>query len=445
MKHFQNFYRMITNGSKWQQVSENVAFTQNADLISSPMLNHTVRAATNRMLPEQGMDFGNDSYQMAWRLLGTYVDCNTVETTENSNQGSAYTYGSTAWCSRQLLFAVYFNPQYKGGGIGEYTYYDSESQKYKCYGKGTCRTKMDCHSPNTEWKMLGVFKIDNINSDNGWMEQTFKHEGACLWGENTYEFASNIRKSIPERCEMITLDNKKILYYYTKPAKHGGITMGLYKDSMCSKEYTGYKNEFDVLQALHSNSEEKNRDFIGYNRESWDSFNDALDVYKQCQPCISHDLSKHYKTSDDEYGEAFTCYDKAGYYNCNQCGKFFEKSNAQAASKADLKLAAKQHGLVSFSVNGTYYGSGGIAQHPFTLPYLARGALVMFLIAFALVLKFGAKRRKRDALLFNDSADSFASQVNAKERFMNYFKMKKCNKKKATSVGRPNDYNIMII
>ena len=90
-------------------------------------------------------------------------------------------------------------------------------------------------------------------------------------------------------------------------------------------------------------------------------------------------------------------------------------------------MAAKQHGLVSFSVNGTYYGNGGIGQHPFTLPYLARGALVIFLIAFALVLKFGAKRKKRDALLFDDSADSFSSQVNAKARALKNSIKKKFN------------------
>ena len=79
-----------------------------------------------------------------------------------------------------------------------------------------------------------------------------------------------------------------------------------------------------------------------------------------------------------------------------------------------------------------------------TVSYLSRGALVI--IAFALLLSFGGRRRKRDTPLLSESEDSTAPQVNAKERFMNYLKKKKkCNKKNATSVCRPNDYNIMII
>jgi len=60
---------------------------------------------------------------------------------------------------------------------------------------------MDCHLPDTNWKMLGIFKINSISQDNGWMEQLFKHEGVCVWGEDTYKFASEMRKNLPNQCK----------------------------------------------------------------------------------------------------------------------------------------------------------------------------------------------------------------------------------------------------
>jgi len=66
-------------------------------------------------------------------------------------------------------------------------------------------------------------------------------------------------------------------------------------DSMCSIEYVGHEsyNAFKLS---------------GADESQWSSFNEALDVYKQCQPCISYDFSN----------DGFYCYDDAGYTNCNQ-------------------------------------------------------------------------------------------------------------------------------
>ena len=157
--------------------------------------------------------------------------------------------------------------------------------------------KMDCHLPETEWKLLGVFKIDSISDNDGWMEQLFKHQGVCIWGEDTYGFASTMRQKMPDKCKSSKqqLEDGSYLYYDIKPEMNGNITLGLYTDGMCSKDYTGNVT-YDVFQ------------LAGQYESYWTKFNEALDVYKQCQPCISHDVSKN----------NFECYDQAGYTNCNQ-------------------------------------------------------------------------------------------------------------------------------
>lgn len=189
----------------------------------------------------------------------------------------------------------YVDPNYEGGGIGEYMYYDKSSDEFKCYGGGSCRTKMDCHLSNTEWKLLGVFKIENLAGSYGFMGQLFKHEGYCVWGQDTYNLASTMRQAIPYYCKVTKaqLQNGDYLYYDLKPEVNGEINLGLYTDETCSTEYTG--GDFDVY------------DLVPSHQSYWESFNEALDMFKQCQPCVTYDLS-----SDD-----FSCTDVAGYTNAN--------------------------------------------------------------------------------------------------------------------------------
>lgn len=188
------------------------------------------------------------------------------------------------------------DPEYEGGGIGEYTYYTIESDEFQCYQGGTCRAKMDCHLPDTHWKMLGIFKINSISQDNGWMEQLFKHEGVCVWGEDTYKFASEMRKNLPNQCKSSKVMDAdgNYLYYAIKPEVQGNITIGLYTDALCSNEYEG--SDYDVWT------------LSGYSEYYFEEFNRALDTYKICQPCVSYDLTE----------DGFSCYDQAGYTNCDQ-------------------------------------------------------------------------------------------------------------------------------
>jgi len=156
---------------------------------------------------------------------------------------------------------------------------------------------MDCHLKDTEWQLLGVFKIDNISADNGFMEQSFKHEGVCVWGEDTYSFASKAREYVPTDCTQTgsTDENGNYLYYHAKPAMQGNITLGLYTDYLCMKEYDGQR-EYNVFN------------LAGVPESYVIAFNEAMDIWKICQPCVAYNLGE----------EDFQCYDEAGYTNCNQ-------------------------------------------------------------------------------------------------------------------------------
>jgi len=235
------------------------------------------------------------------------------------------------------------------------------------------------------------------------MEQLFKHEGVCVWGWDTYSFASAMRQKMPTSCSATTqkLKNGSTLYYSTKPDLYGGITLGLYMDSMCSIEYVGHEsyNAFKLS---------------GADESQWSSFNEALDVYKQCQPCISYDFSN----------DGFYCYDDAGYTNCNQCMKFSNKAGCKIATQNDVLLASRQGGLISTSkAYGVTPGSGKMAQLlPTTIhssmqnfPSLSASMLFCFLGVAAF---FSTLRRKtsKGGYYRSGSSTTIASQTPSSPR-----------------------------
>jgi hypothetical protein len=92
------------DSNQWMQLSHNVAFQHNANLtIDSSTRDHATDDAINRMLSSQQsevdpsytyqpIDSSADynEYQLAWHLLGYYVDCDSVKN----------------YCSRYAMYAV---------------------------------------------------------------------------------------------------------------------------------------------------------------------------------------------------------------------------------------------------------------------------------------------------------------------------------------------------
>lgn len=242
--------------------------------------------------------------------------------------------------------------------------------------------------------MLGFFREPKYNE---WMEQLFKHEGDCVWTDEEYVFMQGDREAWPQGCVATTFTDKstgKTIRYALKPEPYGDMGIGLYTDQGCIEEYQG---SLTVDQVMYSTvcegyaegggggdggDEEltqtmcstNNTNLLYYYNELYNStyngdghpkdvknniwsleqylstWNDAFDVYKQCQPCKTYDLTfhvagKNYQKNlngdryiynaafadqgddydgdhgdmdDDAYDYTFQCHDAADYNNVNQ-------------------------------------------------------------------------------------------------------------------------------
>ena len=94
--------RINVDNNAWLQVSPNVAFQRNADLTDSAIIDKAADEAIHRMLStptsyKHGLQSTGtewNSYQLAWRLLGYYIDCNANDD------------GDGAECVRVVMYAV---------------------------------------------------------------------------------------------------------------------------------------------------------------------------------------------------------------------------------------------------------------------------------------------------------------------------------------------------
>lgn len=350
-----------------------------------------------------------DEYQQAWRLLGFMIDCNSVDD-DGSGSGSGSEDVTEDGCARYVLWAAYVDLDYEGGGIGEYQYWDRDTQSWNdtaCYyaedgsgdgndnddGKSRC-AKMDCHLEDTDFSVLGFFKHRNYDD---WMEQLFKHEGMCVWTEEEYAFMKNARKAWPRGCidsGSMTDNGEYNLYYNIKPLRNGRISVGLYTDSQCLEDYSVTTDELEdtignlFVDGDRSGSEDENYDFSSDSlSDSLDRWHSAFDVWHTCHPCVAYDIenlggSKY--TDDDDYnnyyynddggrrklggeynaqGDVFECYDDAGYTNVNQCMKFSAKTVMKTATFRDLSLGRTQQTLVEYPLSGFFEESDHYRLH----------------------------------------------------------------------------------
>jgi hypothetical protein len=215
-----------------------------------------------------------DSYAMAWRYLGLFIDCSDSDSEnrgrrdlKDNDNGSS----SSSNCPRRLLWAAYVDEQYKGGSIGEYSIFNRRQDLWEmktCRGQTywpfTRCQRMDCHHRRTSWKLVGVYKESDGFDD--WSEQLFKHHGYCLWndqedasqqqdasssdnshsrdneqasstGSSDYEFMQNEQETwstAAATCSQLTVANAadgSALYTAVQPLKRGGMT--IYTDADC--------------------------------------------------------------------------------------------------------------------------------------------------------------------------------------------------------------------
>ena len=220
---------------------------------------------------------------------------------------------------------------------------------------------------------MGVFKEASYFGNDAFFEQLFKHEGVCVWNDDDlYEFMSEAREeSWPQGCVYTgkRITNKyysnggSYLYLDLKPTWNGNMTYGLYTDDICKTDYEGKDvSPEDVAKYMGL--------LYGDSLELW---NDAMEAYKVCQPCMAYNLlntkqnKPYYSYSDGgdndysyyndvNYGY-FQCIDAANYINVNQCMKFRTHAQLEVATWEDLVAATNQGGILQVNISGTIFGS----------------------------------------------------------------------------------------
>lgn len=322
------------------------------------------------------------SYALSWRFLGMFID-NNCYFNNNRKLWNNNNYVSVDAC-RKVLWAAYYDPEYEGEGIAEYSFYDRSTRKWDkstCdpdtngfYFPGSRCRRLDCHEKGTTLELLGVFKETDGLED--FTEQLFKHQGYCLWdgdknknyayGSSDYEFMQEQRENWVNKCTRLGVLDKKgnVLYYDIKPLAGGDMTYGIYTDSSCTVES---KMTWSNLLSTDYASYENQYNNAFPSTDTLDRWNDLLSDYKVCQPCRAYNRVQT-DTPTGAEGEGggdgeggydpwgYNCYDDAGYTNCNQCYKFQSQTDMERASTEDLELASKQGTILGIEVDGVSYG-----------------------------------------------------------------------------------------
>jgi len=466
---------------KTELPSENgwISLDQKTEFLPATTTNENVRAAARHLATSSGMSpydsqpFANgvadySSYQQAWRMLGFMIDCDVVNSGEGNSADRRNGRTVTAeGCQRYVVWAAYVDEAYEGGGIGEYQFWNQANQEWDTTpcnyggnnknnnnnnknnnnnnsGEKRC-AKMDCHLEDTHWTMLGFFKHKSYND---WFGQLFKHEGYCIWDSDQYSFMKNAKGAWPGGCtqsdKYIGNDESKPLYYDLKPTSGGGITVGLYTDTKCVKEYSskGSTDAYTIESVLgnflmnnrgghsHDNNDNQQQSDLSLS-EAMSMWDEYFSIYKICQPCVAHDLDNvgynggdkgsaygTYTYGNDDYysyynkGADFDCYDDAGYTNVNQCMKFMAKTYMETATYRDLALAKTQNTFVDNPVHSYYsYTSISESSKPTAKVERAKGVFITccFFIISSIVLAFGmysiskVRKEMRDSAQFSMS------------------------------------------
>jgi len=337
----------------------------------------------------ENYDVCSDSYSLAWRYLGVFID------------------EYDGYYSRKVLWAAYYDQNYCGNQIGEYAYYDWEKSEWDnstCVSGSTC-SRMDCHVANTAnttsstWTLLGVYKESLEFGDDTFFEQLFKHQGVCLWGGDSYryQFMQTMRGyDLANYGSCYQVESG--IYIGAKPVEGGDLELAVYSDAYCTTELSSYSVDDYVSSSTG----------VNWNN-AFAQWNYMMDAYKICQPCRAYSKSYNVQDDDDwgrnlveyqdgqgnEEANGFNCYDDAGYRNCNQCYKFETHTDMEEASSDDLTLATKQGTILSIDVNGTSYG-GPYTTYEATADvyYSSMGSVGLAVVVIGgLIARYRCKRR----------------------------------------------------
>ena len=297
--------------------------------------------------------------------------------------------------SHFFITQQYVNPNYQGY---EYDEYFSEEPP----------GKLDCHSPDTEWQLLGVYREEFYQ----YIEQISKH----LWAIDEYEYVvalAGLAYMTDEDCYQVGNDgNGNAVYAGVAPQPYGTFKMAVYSDEYClepddslgvSFDSFGLQNDIDLGSKDATDDDGKAWAYDWWfdtQEENLQQLNDVYDTFRYCTSCVD------YPTYQDGYfiGDYGTDDDDL----INQCWKFW--SHDSYVCEADcLATADAQGSILTINYGGVTFGSASsdywtkvqgqststVAESPLTR-LLANAFLTLsFLLFVATFLAFAVARRSR--------------------------------------------------
>lgn len=293
----------------------------------------------------------------------------------------------------------YVNPNYEGNGYDEY------------YGEEPTST-LDCHNPNSDWVLLGVYRQEFYQ----FIEQVSKH----LWGYTDYEYVvavAGLKYMTDADCFQVgSSSSGTALYAGVQPLAYGKWQMGLYTDDQCIQPDTssgmtyddfGMTSSVNIGGGSHDNNNGDD-DSNSWAYDWWTSsqeytltnLNNVYEEYKYCTTCVD------YPTYQDGYfiGDDGTDDDDL----INQCWKFYSHDSYTCEAECIAKAHAQgtilfvDYGEVEFgkTMNSFYTVTNkqevsASTESPLQR-LLANAALTAsFLLFVATFLAFAVARRSR--------------------------------------------------
>jgi len=288
----------------------------------------------------------------------------------------------------------YVNPNYQGNGYDEYYGDDAEGV-------------LDCHSPDTEWQLLGVYRQEFYQ----FIEQISKH----LWAIADEEYIvalAGLAYMTDADCFQVDYDGDgNAIYAGVAPQPYGKFQIALYTDEYCLEPNEDLGKTFDDY-GLTSDIDLGSKDATDDDSYSWAydtwygsqeytlaSLNEVYEDFKYCTSCVD------YPTYQDGYyiGDDGTDDDDL----INQCWKFYSHDSfpceAECISMAHAQgtILSIKYGEATFGkTSSNFYQSskkeqGKNEESPVTRLLANAFLTVSFLLFIATFLAFAVARRSR--------------------------------------------------
>lgn len=234
----------------------------------------------------------------------------------------------------------------------------SGNEYYEYYGDSSVGV-LDCHDPDTSWKLLGVYRQEFYQ----FIEQISKH----LWAIDEYEYVTalaGLAYMTDYDCwDTGSADNSgNTIYAGVQPLEGGQFQMALYTDGgycLTPNDNAGSFDDLGLTSSMNLESGDGDDNYNGGNDDSYEwwtasqeasltNLNEVYQTFRYCYSCVD------YPTYQDGYfiGDDGTDDDDL----INQCWKFWSHDSYVCETDC-LAKAHAQGTILSINYNGQGFGS----------------------------------------------------------------------------------------